>query len=80
MIANGVARMPGGALRADQVAVNGNPAASSGPWQARLSPDRPAYDCPECAEMAMQFYIKHELHPGRVDFFYCHACGGSWGV
>jgi hypothetical protein len=51
---------------------------SAGLWQFSISRDRPVYNCPNCAESALQFYRSHYLHPELKDFFRCHACGSCW--
>jgi hypothetical protein len=44
-------------------------------WRCRLACDRPIYDCPECHNSGMQYFVRRLDMPGREDFFYCCACG-----
>lgn len=55
-----------------------NAASARNDWHRELSADRPVYGCPECKEMAMQFFQRLADHPGREEFFRCCACGLCW--
>lgn len=52
-------------------------------WQREPDPQRPLYDCPECHEHAMQYYMRlaaSEFGPERCESFVCCACGRSWQI
>jgi hypothetical protein len=43
-----------------------------------LDRNRPVYECPKCAQKAMQFYSETPDDPERTNSFICHACGTTW--
>jgi hypothetical protein len=47
-------------------------------WFCELSSDRPAYDCPNCKQLAMQFYAQIPGEPAQENVFRCCACGSTW--
>jgi hypothetical protein len=47
-------------------------------WFCELSSDRPTYNCPNCKQLAMQFYAQMPDAPEREDAFRCCACGSTW--
>lgn len=50
-------------------------------WLRQPSPDRPAYECPNCGEQAMQFFRalpETSQIPERSNSFICCACGHCW--
>ena len=49
-------------------------------WQMHIHSDRPVYECPNCKQSAMQYYVQSAEFPGRQDFYYCYACGSFWDI
>lgn len=47
-------------------------------WFCELSSDRPADECPNCKQLAMQFYTKIPGEPEQENVFRCCACGSTW--
>ena len=47
-------------------------------WFCKLSSDRPADECPNCKQLAMQFYATLPGEPGQENVFHCCACGSTW--
>jgi hypothetical protein len=47
-------------------------------WFCELSSDRPIYNCPNCKQLAMQFYAKIPGERERENVFRCCACGSAW--
>ena len=47
-------------------------------WVYELSSDRSADECPNCKQIAMQFYAKLPGEPERKCVFRCCACGSIW--
>ena len=43
-----------------------------------LSSNRPAYDCPNCKLLAIQFYAQIPGEPERENIVRCCACGSTW--
>ena len=47
-------------------------------WFCELSSDRPADECPNCKQLAMQFFANILDEPQQVNVFRCSACGSTW--
>jgi DNA-directed RNA polymerase subunit M/transcription elongation factor TFIIS len=47
-------------------------------WFCELSSDRPPDECPNCKQLAMQFYAQIPDEPEQENVFRCCACGSSW--
>jgi hypothetical protein len=47
-------------------------------WFCELSSDRPADECPNCKQLAMQFYAKIPDETKQENVFRCCACGSTW--
>jgi hypothetical protein len=47
-------------------------------WFCELSSDRPADECPNCKQQAMQFYAELPGEPEQKNVFRCCACGSTW--
>ncbi len=47
-------------------------------WSCELSLDRPADECPDCKQLAMQFYAQLPDEPEQENVFRCCACGSTW--
>ena len=47
-------------------------------WFCDLALNRPVYDCPNCKQLAMQFFAEIPGEPGRTDSFRCCVCGSTW--
>jgi DNA-directed RNA polymerase subunit M/transcription elongation factor TFIIS len=47
-------------------------------WFCELSSNRPADECPNCQQLAMQFFAQIPGEIDRENVFRCCACGSTW--